>query len=253
MRKERWVISGDWHLPMHDPRLTNLVLDIAQDIKCTHFLINGDFLDFYSINMHGPKSPRVQESLESEMGSGLEWIKKIRKKLPTQKIHYALGNHGFRLERFILKYCKPFWNILTIEKMLELEFYNVSFSRYQDVVQIPDVPIYITHSPPSYSKHAAAISLDKKGEGNWIFSCTHRPTYAQRNTALGNTWECYTMGWLGHTSLTDSHKEVFSFTKGHHEWGQSFITVDIVGKDYFINHHVIRDYKVCMDGYVYEG
>ena len=253
MKKQRWVISSDWHLPYHDPRLVNLVLDVAEDIGCTHFLINGDFLDFYNINMHGPKSPRVIESLEEEFSSGLEWIDKIRNRLPNQKIHLSLGNHEHRLERFILKNCKAFYNILSVDKMLQLKRYNVTWSRYQEKIQIPNIPVYIMHSPPSYSKHSASVSLDKKVEGNWIFSCTHRPTWALKPTDLGNIYEAFTMGWLGSTTLTESHREVFSFAKGHESWAHSFIIVDVVGDSFFINHHIIRDYKVSVGGFVYEG
>lgn len=253
MRRERWVVSGDWHLPFHDPRLVNLVLDIAEDINCTHFLLNGDFLDFYSINMHGPKHPDVVEKLQDELCSGEDWISKIRNKLPNSKIHYSFGNHCNRLERFILKNCRAFYNVLNVENSLRLKDYDVTFTKYQEIVQVPKLPIYIMHSPASYSKHAAAVSLDNKVEGNWIFSCTHRPTTAYKATALGNVYEAHTLGWLGSTDLTDSHKEVFSFTKGHHQWANSFIIIDIVGDSFFINHLLIRDYKVCVDGYLYEG
>lgn len=253
MRKERWVISGDWHIPVHDPRLVDLVIDIAQDIGCTHFLINGDYLDMYGINFFGPKHPDVIETLEDEFYQGLEYVKTLRKKLPEQKIHISFGNHCQRLERFILKNCRPFWNILTTEKMLQLDDYGITYTPYQEVVQIPGVPIYIVHSPPSYSKHAAAVSLENKGAGNWIFSCTHRMTMAYKPTALGDLLEAHTMGWLGATDLTASHSQIFSYTKGHQTWSNSFIIVDVLGDDFFIQHIPIRNYKAIVDGYCYEG
>lgn len=253
MRKERWIFSSDYHAPFHDPRILDIIFTVAKDIDATHFVINGDFLDFINVNMWGPKHPDIVETLEDEFYSGRKILEEIRNLLPNTKIILTHGNHESRLERFILKNARPFWNVLKVDSMLDVSRYDVETHPYQHVVQIPNIPFYFTHSPASYGKHPASVSLDKKGEGNWLWSCAHRASTAYKTTSLGSTWEAHTIGWCGHTSLTDSHKQVFSFTKGHESWNSSFVIVELLGENYFISHHLIRDYKVGVMGYMYES
>ena len=106
MQNIRWFVVSDFHLPFNCPRLTALVLDIAQDVlnEDDVICINGDLLDFYSVNMHGPKSPRVKESLETEFESGVDFISNLRKRFPKNRIIFKLGNHEHRLERFITRH-----------------------------------------------------------------------------------------------------------------------------------------------------
>ena len=253
MLQERWIVFSDNHGPWDDPRLTDLVLDIGQDINCTHVFLNGDILDFYSLNQHGPKHPDVPERLEDEMHWGLEFIKKLRKKFPKQKIIFNAGNHEYRLDRFILKYCKPFWGFLTVEKQLQLEHYNIEYYPYNHAYRIAGTDITIQHSPPSYSQNAARTSLLHKMAGSFIYGCSHRPDSAYMSSYDGRRHECHMLGWLGSTALSASHNEVFLYTKGHEKWGNSFATIDIIGNESFIQQHIIKNYKTVVNGSLYEG
>jgi predicted phosphodiesterase len=253
MLQERWLVFSDVHGPWNDPRLSDLVLDIGEDINCTHVFLNGDILDFFELNQHSPKDPDIITNLEDEMHWGIEFIKKLRRKFPTQKIIFNAGNHEFRLDRFIIKNCKPFWGFLSVDKQLQLEHYNIEYYPYNHAYQIPGTDIYLQHSPPSYSQNAARTSLLKKMAGSFIWGCSHRPDSAYLSSYDGRRHEAHLLGWLGSTTLTDQHKLIFRYTKGHESWGNSFATIDIVGNDHFIQHHIIKNYKTVVNGVLYEG
>lgn len=255
MKPVRWFVFSDVHGPFEDPRKLNLVLDVAADVlnPTDVICINGDLLDFYQVNMHGPKHPDVQENLENEMFWGEEFIYNLRKRFPKNRIILKMGNHEHRLERFIIQYSKVFWNLLKIEKQLRLEQYDIEWTPYNERTRVEKTNLFIQHSPPSYAKNPAQTSLEKKIDGNYIWGCTHRPSTAYRTSCNSVTYEAHTLGWLGSTTLSKSHVQVFSYVKSHEDWGSSFAIVDVIGKEFFIHHCIIRDYKTSFGETWYEG
>ena len=66
-------------------------------------------------------------------------------------------------------------------------------------------------------------SHKKKMDASFIFGCTHRKDYACKTGVNGNLYEVFCNGWLGDINeLSKSHKNVFSFTKGHENWQECF-------------------------------
>lgn len=254
MDSERIAILNDLHIPWHDPRLVNLVLDILQDPihKISKIILNGDVLDFYNCNSHGPKHPAIKDVLEDELSAGLDFIKELRRRFPKIPILFIYGNHEWRLERFIVDKCPAFWNILKLEKQLQLEHYNIEMLQYNKAHNIPGTDLFIQHSPPSYSENAASTALKKKPGASYIWGCTHR---IQRFVKKGKYryYEAYLNGWLGSTNLSEDHFEVFRYTKGHDDWQNGFSIVDVVGDWFSVNQYLIKDYKASVGGYLYEA
>lgn len=256
MKPVRWFVFSDVHLPYQDQRKLDLVLDIAQDIldQDDVICINGDLLDFYWINLHSTvKHPDVRGSLDEEIDSGIEFLTNLRKRFPKNRIILKFGNHEYRLDRYIVQHSKVFWNMLKLENMLQLSEFNIKWTPYNLRTQVEKTNLYIQHSPPSYAKNPAQTSLEKKIDGNYIWGCTHRPSTAYRTSCNGVTYEAHTLGWLGSTNQTKSHEQVFSYVKNHEDWGSSFAVVDIIGKEFFIHHCLIKNYKTTFGGIWYEG
>lgn len=229
------------HIPFEDPTSLGLVIDVAEDIGVSRIVINGDLVDFYSINAHGPKSPLVLESLESELFAAYEFLKDLRKRFPKIPIVYNMGNHEHRLTRFILKNCKAFHNIVSIEKQLFLENLNIEYREYNRKYQLEETNLFIQHSPPSYSVNAAMTSLKTKLDTSSIYGCTHRVQKACLTGDSGNVHSVWMNGWLGSTTLTEGHREVFSYAKGHNNWQQSFMIVTVDnGKEFFVDQIDIK-------------
>lgn len=252
MHNRRVLVFNDHHLPFHSPEAVNVSLMAAKDIGVTEIVINGDLLDFYSINMHQKnKHPDVLHNLEDELICGREFLEKLREYFPKTKIHYIMGNHENRLERFIIQECKSFYNLLKLEDQLELEKHKITWQPYNTEYQLCE-GLRIQHSPPSYGVNGARTSLLTKHDMSFIWGCTHRKQSACMTTASGKVIHAYFNGWLGSTNLTDEHKQVFSYTKGHSNWQQCFSIVDIINDKFFVHQCDIIDGTTSVDGSFYQ-
>jgi hypothetical protein len=246
------MIINDIHRPFHDPKALDLVLDIFEDLDLDRLLINGDCVDFTNVSLHGPKHPDIVTTLLDELDDAREWFEYLRKRFPKKEIILNAGNHLDRLDRFIIRHAKPFWNILTAEKYFNLERLGIEYYPYNNKYRLEKTNCYVQHSPPSYS--SAKACLNKKVDQTYIYGCTHREEKACTTGASGKVYSAYFNGWLGSTTLTPEHEKVFSYTKGHQNWQQCFIIVTIQNEvDFHVNQYSIRNYRVCVDGHLYEG
>jgi len=75
-------VINDLHIPWHDHRTVDLVIDAFVDIGIHRLIINGDLLDFISLNKHSKKDPRIHAHIESELNDGLAFLQDIRKRMP---------------------------------------------------------------------------------------------------------------------------------------------------------------------------
>lgn len=248
-------ILGDLHGPWIDQRAIDLAFDIFDDIGVTHIILNGDVLDFYNINAHGPKDPDVQTRLEDEIYWGQEFFKQLRERFPDAHIVYMFGNHEYRLDRFIMANCPAFWNFLKLEKMLMLDELDIKWMPYNERYQIGNSNLYVQHSPPSYSENsAAATSLNKKMDVDHIWNCTHRTDSAVKTGSSGKVYTSYINGWFGSRGIVESlqtkmpeNRKVFQFTKNHEKWNTSFCIATVDKGEHFVNQIVMKDYK-CLYG-----
>jgi predicted phosphodiesterase len=248
MRKLRIGICNDLHLPFGNDRLIKLVFEIFKDQGCDWLILNGDVLDVYGCNSYGPKSPYVQQHLEDEIFAGQEFFSNLRKQFPTEKIIMLCGNHEHRLEKFILEKVPKLWNFFQLDKMMRWDDLNIEHYRYNHAYQVLDLPLFIQHSPVSYSVNGARNSLLKKLDASYIFGCSHRVDYATLTTAMGNRIECWFNGWLG-----DQTQEVFSYCKGHFSWQHAAGILDVIDDKFFYSQMKFVNYSTVVHGHYYEG
>lgn len=258
---ELFGVISDVHGPWVNQRNLELAIDVFQDQDISHLIIDGDFVDFYCVNSHGPKHPLIEKTLEDEIFWANETLDYIQKTLPGVKITYIYGNHEDRLDRFIIKHCPIFWNYLRLENMLRLEERGIEVIPYNMEYQVGKSNLYIQHSPPSYSANSAAnTSLKKKVDRNYIWGCSHRSDMAVISGSSGKVYDAYCLGWFGSTGIFDQlkkempeNKYVFSYTKNHENWNCSFIIGTHDKKDHTVNFILVKDYKCQVGNTLYEG
>lgn len=238
------AIIGDLHIPYQDKDSVELALSAFESINVDRIIINGDLADFYNVNSHGPTHPDIAETLEDELNSVRDWLEQLRERFPTQHIVYLFGNHSNRLERFILKNAKTFWNIVTPEKYFRLKELDIEYYPYNTKYQIENTNLYVQHSPASYAVNAAMNNLKKKLDVNMIYGCTHRAQVAHLTSGNGEIYSCYMNGWLG-----DNKSKVYSYTRGHDNWQQSVCMVTTIDQTNFnVELSIIRDGILTIDG-----
>lgn len=256
MSISRTGVINDLHIPFHDPKLVDLVIDAFVDIKIDRLIINGDLLDFYNLNSYSPAHSDVIHTLEDELTAGKDWLTELRDKLPKCEIVFLYGNHEDRLDRWVTKNTKVFHNILKLEYMLDLERLNVSYHYYNYAYQLESTNLYVQHSPPSYGVNGARTSLLKKHDATFIYGCTHRKQVAAVTGWSGQIYTCYFNGWLGSTTLTPEHTRVFSYAKGHEDWQPAAAVVTCINEIDFLVDQIDIDpinYRLLLDGAIYEA
>lgn len=242
-----WLVFSDSHLPWHNPKKMELIFYIARDIGVTHILIGGDFLDFYNINAHGPKDPQIATKLDDEFQSGVDMLSYMRAFFGDEvEIVFCAGNHEHRLNRFVMANCPAFYNHLTIEKMLQLDYYKIPYYQYNQPYWVTRDLVF-QHSPPSYSQNAARTSMVKKMDLDHIYGCTHRPDDSPMTGGSGREYRTICLGWLGQLDIIKKNirempenRRVYQFTKNHESWGSSIALVTVMGKKHSAQHIVIK-------------
>jgi len=254
-------VLGDLHGPWIDERAVNLALDIFEDVGVTHLILNGDVLDFYNINAHGPKDPGVQTNLEDEIHWGYEFLNDLVKRFKNTEIVFIFGNHEYRLDRFIMANCPAFMNFLKLEKMLRLDELGIKWLPYNERYQVGKTNLYIQHSPPSYSANSmATTSLMKKMDTDHIWNCAHRTDMSVKTGSSGRVYTSYVNGWFGSTGIIKQNqnempenRRVFMYTKNHEQWNTSFCLVSVQGKQHHVQQVLMKNYVCALGETIYEG
>ena len=253
-------IIGDIHGPWNDERATNLAFDVMEDLGVNHIILNGDILDFYSINAYGPKHQDIQTKLEDEINWGKDFLTQLRVRFPKEEIIYIFGNHEYRLDKFIMANCPVFWNIIKLEKMLGLKDLKIKWVPYNEKYRIGKANLFAQHSPPSYAENAANTSFKKKFDVDHIWGCTHRSDRVVKTGSSGKVYTSYINGWFGDKGIiTDlqarmpENRRVFQYTKNHEQWNSSFCIVSVDKKKYHVQQVIIKDYTAVVGGNLYEG
>jgi len=246
------LVINDIHGPWHDQKAMSLILHSIEHEKIDRLVINGDLLDFINISSHGPKHPDIQAVLDDEISWGFNFFKDLRARFPKLHIVYLFGNHENRLDRFILNNCPAFWNIVRLEKMLNLEKFDIEFYEYNHLYQLESSNLYVQHSPPSYAVNAAMTSLKKKLDISVIYGCTHRAQHASMTGASGKVHHAWLNGNLMDNGSTAEHRRVFSYTKGHENWQKCFMHVLIEdGVEFHCNQIPIVNNTFYLNGHRY--
>ena len=243
-----WLIFGDFHIPWHSFKKIQLACEVARDQGATHILINGDFLDAYNLSAHGPKDPQVRKNLDDEFQAALDVLSWMRSFFGYGvEIIFSAGNHEHRLDRFIMKNCPAFYNHLTIEKMLQLDNFKITYNPYNQPYIITQ-KLKVQHSPPSYSQNAARTSLIKKMDVDHVFNCTHRTDTAVVTGASGTDYQVICNGWFGkldiirkNQSEMPENRRVYMFTKNHESWNCSATFAHVYRNKHSLQNMLIKE------------
>ena len=165
-----YAVIGDIHGPWEDKRAVSLFIYICKQLGVETLVLNGDVFDFYNVNSHGPKDPEIQTTLEDEIQWGIDFFDMLQRELPNTKLVFLYGNHEDRLNRFIIKNCPAFTNMLRLENMLRLDERGIEWYPYNERYRIEKTDLFVQHSPPSYSENAANTSLRHKIDQDHIWN-----------------------------------------------------------------------------------
>ena len=96
-RRILWM--SDLHIPYHDPRAVNAVLEFARDWTPDLVVVGGDLYDFYGISRWEKSPARLRETIQLELDAGKPIVQAIDSL--GADVDYILGNHEARLASLV--------------------------------------------------------------------------------------------------------------------------------------------------------
>ena len=251
-------VINDLQWPWFDPYSVELVLQAYEDVGIDRLVINGDLIDFPNLSTHSARDPELKIILKDSLEWGRNFFVDLRKRFPRAEIIYKLGNHDQRFERFIMRDCAILWNILTLEKELQLESQNIIWTPYNEKTRLEKTNLYFMHSPPSYGKSGSMTSLERKMDASYMYACTHRVQHSCKTGDSGEIYHCWFNGWLGSTDLTPEHKRGYNWTKGHDNWQQCAGLIAVEDEKTFhvqqsMIHKKGKKRSISFNGVIYEN
>jgi hypothetical protein len=112
----RAVIISDTHVPFQNEEVLNKVYNVIKDVKPTHIIHLGDFLDCYSISRF-LKDPNRIFNLQDELNEAQKIIQRINKISPKSKKYLLEGNHEERLFRTLCSLDGPARELIKIDSV----------------------------------------------------------------------------------------------------------------------------------------
>jgi hypothetical protein len=242
------LVIPDCHIPYHDSRAYELMLDVAKDIPdLNEIVILGDYADFYAVNTHG-KHPQFAHVLAEEVSAVRSELERLNKLFPSAKKVFISGNHEYRLERYIYKNCPELFGLADTANVLQLDKLGYEFIPYDgnQRYQILGSKLYARHEPLG-AGDLAAINTAKRAGCSMVFGHVHRMQEHRLVFMNGDDHLAACVGWLG-----DKSHPVMSYLKSHAQWQLGFGLVKVLDNGLFwLDRKHIIDYTVINNGKVY--
>jgi len=173
------IVTNDHHVPFHNKKGVENVLNFVSSFQPDILVFNGDFLDCYSISDFdvAPGMP----SLQDEVDEGKIILKQFRAKCPGARMIYMEGNHEQRLERVVMR--NPGFHkveALTIRSLLGLDELGIEHRRYQEILAIG--PLAIKHGEAVSANSGSTVMNEilRKGFSHVIIGHVHRLGWVHR-------------------------------------------------------------------------
>lgn len=244
------LVIPDCHIPYHDQRAYNLMIEVAKSVKdLNEIVILGDYADFYAINSHG-KHPKFGHVLMDEIGQVRKELERLATLFPKAKRVFIQGNHEYRLERYVQNMCPDLFGVVDTKSILCLDELGYEFVPYgpNQKYAIAGGKLYARHEPIGGGQHAAASTVNKAG-CSVIFGHIHRIQQHRKVFINGEDHLGASVGWLG-----DKDHEVMSYLKNHAQWqlGCAFVNTLDDGTFFLDTKHIIN-YTTMHNGKLFKG
>lgn len=184
------VVAFDFHDEYTDPFTMKVFLDVIEERQPDYIAFGGDVVDFYELS-HFSKDPARIFTLQRQIDFVKEKIfAPVRSVCPNSQIDYLLGNHEYRLIKFLMTEGQAVASLKCLEfgNLMELDKYNINLVATHPLDRIDDEThrnfkiyegIYLVTHGTSTSKNPAHRELDKWRMSGCSGHVHHRQRVAQ--------------------------------------------------------------------------
>ena len=236
---KRWLVMSDIHLPYHDSKALRATLEHAHG-DCDGVLLNGDILDCYALSKW-EKDPE-QIDFDGELDAA-EKLLDMLVAWGAKKIVWKLGNHEYRLERYLIAKAPELLasrrvrDKLGFDSFLDLTQRDVTLIDSMDPIAVGKLCILHGHEMGGgfSSPVNPARGVYLKGKECCLIGHEHRTSEHTEQSMLGTTVTTWSTG-----CLCDLRPRYRPFNK----WNSGFAILDLSGQDWRVENHRIVDGRV---------
>jgi predicted phosphodiesterase len=223
------LIAGDWHIPYHDQQACELAVNHAIDKGYTDFLlINGDFLDAYSLS-RWEKDPRKRR-FKDELAVGRETLEGLTSVF--DRVVYKFGNHEVRYESYLRQRAPELLDIDEFNWRSILHADRIGFETVgaNNVIQAGGVNILHGHEYVFSMQNPVnpARGLFLRAKASALCGHFHQSSEHNESDIRGKHTACWSLG-----ALCDLHPEYMPLNKWNHGGALAELSEDRFSIDSF--------------------
>lgn len=244
----RIVVVSDLHVPYHDVRAWECVLETIRQTKPEIVVIIGDFCDAYAVSSH-PKSLDRKADFAGEIRAVNVELDRLMKASGSARMVYCAGNHEDRIERYLQSKAPELAGFagMRSDGLLRIKERGIEWVPYRRHIKIGNCSF--THDVGRCGVSCARQSLIDFG-GNLVIGHSHRGGISCQGEGKGSSHFCLNVGWLGDVEGVDYIHQI----RAKRDWQCGFGIVDQDESGYsWANFIPIIDGKCIVDGKVIGG
>jgi predicted phosphodiesterase len=141
-------VLSDIHVPYHDETAFRAAVSHLQVEEIDVLLLNGDWVDFYSISRH-EKNPKHRDFC-SELKAGRQMLSWLRQEFPGVRIVAKLGNHEERWESWLWAHAPEISDdpIMGLDNWFGMPALDIELVSDKRVILAGSLPILHGHELP---------------------------------------------------------------------------------------------------------
>lgn len=228
--------------------LVEAVMDHAYLMgELDRIVILGDFCDFFALSSHGPSAPKVGTDLIDELDEAQHILREWKKRYAGVPIVFCVGNHEYRIDRFLIQNAKQLWGMVNVTTLLNLDQIGIEVIPYgrNQSYKIPGTDLIARHEPLGAGENPQMTTI-KKGRCSMIFGHTHRLGFSTVKDFQGNAYYGYNAGFLG-----DESSKIYDYIKGKTDWHRGFAMASYDDNGWFCDLVPIKEYRCVYDSVIY--
>lgn len=238
---ERSVFIPDLHAPYFDKRAYSCALKFVRHYRPSIVFIIGDWVDFYQLSKFDKRPERIH-TLQEDINSGINCLRRLREAAPKARIYYIRGNHEQRLTRFLWSKAAELSSLqcLTVPQLLHLPELNIEYVEKSSML-FHGFLVKHGNVVRTRSGYSATGELEKAGISG-ISGHTHRLSHVFKSH-FGGT---YTWAEIG--CLCELESEYMEGQRADWQHGIAYGEFKRNGKRFTIHVLPIIDGELVYDG-----
>ncbi len=159
----------------------------------------GDWLDCESLSSHAPTKPG-RSDFQAEVDYAKHRLDELDSIPGVNKKVYIMGNHEWRLERYLAERAPALFQSVSLPTLLDLHGRGWVSSAYHETYKLGK--LNVTHDTGSAGLNAHR-SAATDHMGSTVIGHTHRMAYEVRGKLSGAPYVAAMFGWLGDPKKVD--------------------------------------------------